>query len=99
MSAARAGASTQTSAVANIAAMPVRLRRDDDGERAMAVLRPRDIPMCHHSGRDPPRARAPHAGRMTGSGRSPGSRVIALLRLPGPAWRAQWQTGEGLAAD
>src|SRR5580704_1914431 len=33
--------------------------------------------------KEPPHARAPHAGRMTCLGRSPGSRVIALLRLPG----------------
>src|SRR5262249_53688874 len=39
------------------------------------------VPLCHHSGR-PPHARAPHAGRMTCSGRSPGSRVVILLRLP-----------------
>src|SRR5580692_349107 len=34
--------------------------------------------------KEPPHARAPHAGRMTCLGRSPGSRVIILLRLPGP---------------
>src|SRR6266404_6426388 len=50
---------------------------------AMAVAPFRStVPLCHHSGR-PPHARAPHAGRMTCSGRSPGSRVIVLLRLPG----------------
>ena len=62
-------------------------------------LRPRDNPQCHHSGR-PLHARAPHAGRMTRSGRSPGSRVLALLRLPRPCTRkAQWHLGEGLTAD
>src|ERR1700719_2831334 len=34
--------------------------------------------------KEPPHARAPHAGRMTCPGRSPGSRVVILLRLPGP---------------
>src|ERR1700733_2122195 len=33
--------------------------------------------------KEPPHARAPRAGRMTCSGRSPGSRVVTLLRLPG----------------
>jgi hypothetical protein len=37
---------------------------------------------CHRSER-PPHARAPHAGRMTCPGRSPGLRVIILARLPG----------------
>src|SRR5213078_2266691 len=37
---------------------------------------------------DRPDARAPHAGRMTCSGRSPGSRVITLLRLP-RLWRTK----------
>src|SRR5262249_50038959 len=36
---------------------------------------------------------------MTCPGRSPGSRVIAFLRLPGPRWQAQWQLEKGLAAD
>ena len=51
---------------------------------AMAVLRPRDMFHVSPQRKKPPRARAPHAGRMTCSGRSPGSRVTALLRLPGP---------------
>src|SRR5262249_20121340 len=50
--------------------------------KSMAVAPVRStVPLCYHSGR-PPRARAPHAGRMTCSGRSPGSRVVTLLRLP-----------------
>lgn len=44
----------------------------------------------------PPRARAPRVGRVTGTGRSPGSRVLAL---PPPSRAcAQWRRGGGLAA-
>ena len=45
-------------------------------------------------------ARAPHVGRMTRSGRSPGSRVVTLLRLPRPCMaRPSGTVGEGLTAD
>ena len=57
------------------------------------------VPLCHHSGR-PPHARAPHAGRMTSfrqvswlAGRDPSPPSRALL------CKAQWQPGEGLAAE
>src|SRR5215469_12148699 len=59
----------------------------DDAERAMAVPRPRDIFLLSPQRKEPPRACAPHGGRMTCPGRSPGSRVITFLRLPGPAWQ------------
>jgi len=52
-----------------------------DQSKAMAALLRSTVPLCHRSGR-PPRARAPRGGRMTCSGRSPGSRVLILLRLP-----------------
>jgi len=56
-------------------------------------------PQCHRSGR-PLHARAPRAGRMTCSGRSPGSRVLARLRLPKLcSCKAQWHVGDGLTAD
>src|SRR5580693_6214302 len=49
-----------------------------------AALHPQDIFNHVTAAKEPPHARAPHAGRMTCRGRSPGSRVIILLRLPGP---------------
>jgi hypothetical protein len=48
----------------------------------MAPHLTRHFHRCHRSER-PPHARAPHAGRMTCSGRSPGLRVTILPRLPG----------------
>ncbi len=44
----------------------------------------------HRCGK-PPRAHAPCVGRVTGAGRSPGSRVVALLHLPGedPQWLSE----------
>jgi hypothetical protein len=39
----------------------------------------------------PPRTRAPRIGRVTGAGRSPGSRVVARLRLPGLAPSGIWR--------
>ena len=49
----------------------------------------------------PPQAHAPYAGRMTGSGRSPGSRVSAVVRLPERRLAAlpQWHRGQRLTAD
>src|ERR1700726_4116074 len=47
------------------------------------ALHPQDISNHVTAAKEPPHGRAPHAGRMTCSGRSPGSRVITLLRLPG----------------
>src|ERR1700726_1678061 len=49
----------------------------------MAALPLRDISNLATAAKDRP-MRAPHAGRMTCSGRSPGSRVITPPRLPGP---------------
>src|SRR5690606_4911496 len=47
-----------------------------------------------------PKRTTPCAGRMTGSGRSPGLRVVAVVRLP--ALRldgfAQWHCGQRLTA-
>src|SRR3990167_8739039 len=43
----------------------------------------------------PLRARSPHAGRVTDAGRSPGSRVIASIRLPELVPSGNWS---GLAA-
>ncbi len=57
---------------------------------------PRDGCACHRCGK-PPRARAPHAGRVTGAGRSPGSRVVTLV--PPSRARAPVASGGGLAAD
>jgi len=57
------------------------VRRNRQKHRHGGRSGPLDSSLCHHSGR-PPRARAPHAGRWRRPGRSPGSRVMILLRLP-----------------
>src|SRR5271155_3939075 len=57
--------------------------RIDFASAATAALHPQDIFNHVTAAKEPPHARAPHAGRMTCSGRSPGWRVIILLRLPG----------------
>jgi hypothetical protein len=56
--------------------------RFDFTSAATAAPSTRHFQSCHRSER-PPHARAPHAGRMTCSGRSPGLRVMTLPRLPG----------------
>lgn len=45
---------------------------------------------------EPPRAHAPCDGRVTGSGRSPGSRVYAVVRLPGIAPSGSLDNGSPL---
>src|SRR6202034_1089696 len=49
----------------------------------VGLFPPQDTSNHVTAAKEPPHARAPHAGWMTCSGRSPGSRVITLLRLPG----------------
>src|SRR5215469_9189266 len=102
MSAARVGAGRYVSALNKMTTpativprlvLHAPLWEGDDAKRAMAVPRQRDIFHLSPQRKEPLRARAPHGGRMTCSGRSPGSRVIAFLRLPGPAWQSPVATG------
>lgn len=57
--------------------IPIVSRRRAKGQSSAAVA------LESHRCGEPPRAHAPCDGRVTGSGRSPGSRVVVFVRLPG----------------